>query len=55
MKSLFTIIIFSITFINIACAQISKNSENTYQLPASKKVVLNLPFARNIIIKTWDK
>jgi hypothetical protein len=39
----------------IPCAQISQQSDHTYSFPASKKVIFDLPFARKITIKTWDK
>lgn len=55
MKPILTLLICSITIINIACAQIDTQSVNTYKFPASRKVSLELPFARNIIVKTWDK
>lgn len=55
MKSLIFTFFLGFTFAQIACAQIDKQSENTYSLPESKKVVFDLPFARKIVIKTWNK
>ncbi|MFN7119663.1 MAG: hypothetical protein ACK4TA_22905 [Saprospiraceae bacterium] len=55
MKSIIFTSLFSFMFIQIACAQITQNTENTYALPESRKVTFDLPFARKINVKTWDK
>lgn len=55
MKTLFIFLICSITIVNIACAQIKKESEKSYPFPAGKKVVLDVPFAKKITVKTWNK
>ncbi|MBK7872741.1 MAG: hypothetical protein IPJ74_19725 [Saprospiraceae bacterium] len=54
MKSFIFTYIFVITTATLF-AQINKNSENTWKLPSSKKVTMDLPFARNIVVKTWDR
>ena len=53
----------SVTFILLLIAatlvssqpQFEKMLEDSYQLPASKKVIFDLKFARHIDIKKWDK
>lgn len=55
MKPFFTFLICSVAIVHIACAQIKKPSENSYKFPEGQKIVLDLPFARKITVKTWDK
>lgn len=41
-------------FVGPLNAQVESSNEEKFQLPANKKVSLNLKFARTIIVKTWD-
>ncbi|MDX1943597.1 MAG: hypothetical protein SFU99_23725 [Saprospiraceae bacterium] len=54
MKS-FTFIYIFLMIASTSFAQINKDSESTWKLPSSKKVTMDLPFARNIVVKTWDR
>lgn len=55
MKSLLFTFLINILLLPITCAQITQQADHTYALPATKKVIFDLPFARKITVKTWDK
>lgn len=44
-----------ISFSVISLAQMTKQEEATFPVPASKKIEANLKFARKIDIKTWNR
>ncbi len=52
MKNIICFLIMVLSF-HLAAAQIEKNSENTWKLPASKRVSLDLKFGQNIKVSTW--
>lgn len=55
MKNLIFTIIACLSFTAVSLAQMTKQEEVTFPIPAGKKVEANLKFAKQIDIKSWNR